>query len=74
MSFSARSPPLDLEAGLRTTSADTAALRRSRSSGPVDPQDFLDFLAQFETHADLLRARRGPRGEPFTLPQPNEPG
>ncbi len=68
MPSSERSEPLDLERGLPTTREDAAALRRIRSLGSVATGDFLRFMAALEPPAYLvLRARRGPRGEPFRL-------
>lgn len=63
------STPLDLEAGLRTRPEDVLALRRARRGRPVSLDDYLAFLRQFEDPpADVLRGRRGPRGErPFEL-------
>jgi hypothetical protein len=62
------SEPLDLEHGLPTTPEDVAALRRIRSLATVATSDFLRFMAALEPPAYLaLRARRGPRGEPFRL-------
>ncbi len=68
--ISARSStPLDLEAGLRTRPEDVQALRRARRGRPMSLDEYLAFLRQFEDlPADVLRARRGPRGDrPFEL-------
>ena len=68
MPSDARSEPLDLERGLPTTPEDVAALRRLRSHAVVATPDFLRFMAALEPPTYLaLRARRGPRGEPFRL-------
>jgi hypothetical protein len=59
---------LDLERGLPTTSEDVAAQRRLRSEAKVATLEFLRFMAALEPPTYLaLRARRGPRGEPFRL-------
>jgi hypothetical protein len=68
MSSNARSEPLDLERGLPTTPEDAAALRRLRLQAAIATPDFLRFMAALEPPTYLaLRARRGPRGEPFRL-------
>lgn len=68
MRSDARSDRLDLARGLPTSHEDTLALRRVRSTRPPTPEEYLDFLAQLPVPTnDELRARRGPRGEPFTL-------
>ena len=68
MPSDARSETLDLSRGLPTTPEDVAALRRLRRRAPISTQDFLRFLASLPapTYA-ALRARKGPRGEPFRL-------
>jgi hypothetical protein len=71
MPSNARSEPLDLARGLPTTPEDVAALRRLRSQTKVATADFLRFLAALEPPTYVaLRARRGPRGEPFRLTAP----
>lgn len=68
MSSKRPSEPLDLERGLPTTPADVEALRRARSLTRLSPEAYLRFLAQFPPPDEAaLRARRGPRGEPFKL-------
>jgi hypothetical protein len=66
----AESPaPIDLEAGLRTRPEDIAALRRAARPRNLSLEEYLDFLAKMgEPSCEVLRARRGPRGErPFQL-------
>jgi len=69
MNSARSSMPLDLEAGLRTRPEDVLALRRARGGKAMSLAEYLDFLRQFEdSPPDVLRARRGPRGErPFEL-------
>jgi hypothetical protein len=59
------------EAGLElpATPADVAALREAAKLRRVAPEDYLAFLAQFSASVSqaALRARKGPRGEPFRL-------
>ena len=56
---------LDLD--LPATVEDVAALRRARASVRMSGEEYLRFLAQFSFSPAALRARRGPRGEPFRL-------
>jgi hypothetical protein len=64
-----RSELLDLDRGLPTTPEDVAALRRLRFHSPVTTREFFRFMAALEPPTYLaLRARPGPRGEPFRLP------
>jgi hypothetical protein len=60
-------PDLDLESGLRTTAADSAAQRHRPEPFPTSFQPYFEFLAQFKTDPATLRAKKGPRGEPFKL-------
>ena len=63
------SEPLDLDHGLPTTDADVAILRRLRQPSTLATEDYLRFLALLvPPSTEALRARRGPRGEPFRLP------
>ena len=60
--------PLVLERDLRTLPADSIAQRRLRAGVDVSLVDYLDFLAQFPVPTrEQLRAKRGPRGTPFSL-------
>jgi len=59
------SPALDLERGLPTGPKDVAALRKP--AAVMSPAEYLEFLSQFTVSPAALRARPGPRGEPFTL-------
>jgi len=53
---------------IRTTAADVAALRRASRASAGGERDYLAFLARFPpATTESLRARRGPRGEPFRL-------
>jgi hypothetical protein len=53
---------------IRTTAADVAALRRASQAAASSVRDYLEFLARFPpASTESLRARRGPRGEPFRL-------
>jgi hypothetical protein len=67
MSSNDPSEPLDLDRGLPTTERDVEALRALRSSRMTDAQ-YVRFLATL-TPPDRasLAAKRGPRGEPFSL-------
>jgi hypothetical protein len=60
---------LDLERGLTTTVEDAAALKRLRADAKrMDLPAYLEFLAQFPgASEEELRARKGPRGVPFSL-------
>jgi hypothetical protein len=53
----------------RATPADVEALRRAVGLCRVSPEHYLQFLAQFSASAtyESLKARKGPRGEPFRL-------
>jgi hypothetical protein len=58
----------NLERDLPTTAEDVAALARLRHPRPPTPEAYLEFLRQLgDPPAEVLRRRRGPRGEPFTL-------
>ena len=63
------STPLDLEVGLRTRPEDVLALRRAKHRRPMSLEAYIAFLLQFQDPpVDVLRARRGPRGDrPFEL-------
>ena len=53
---------------IRTTAADSAALERASRAASGAVTDYLAFLARFPaTSNEALRAREGPRGEPFRL-------
>jgi hypothetical protein len=67
MSSIGRGEPLDLERGLKTTPGDVAALRAARELRPMSGPEYLVFLSQFNVAPEVLRARRGPHGEPFRL-------
>jgi hypothetical protein len=57
-----------LELAIPATDEDIAALRRARrESARIRPEDYLKFLSQFTASPAALRARKGPRGEPFKL-------
>jgi hypothetical protein len=59
---------LDLEKGLRTTPEDVAIQRRIHREQRISPQAFKAFLESLGPRPyEELRARKGPRGEPFTL-------
>ncbi len=66
--MSSQKPPalLDLERTLRVSQEDVEALRRARLAPPMSPEEYLKF-SSFEPSPEALRARRGPRGEPFRL-------
>jgi hypothetical protein len=63
------STPLNLDAGVRTSREDVAALRRARRTAQESLDGYLAFLKGLgHPPAAILRARRGPRGNtPFTL-------
>ena len=68
MSSDERPEPLDLDRGLPTTPEDVAVLRRLRLWPPTATRDYLRALASLKPASWMaLRARRGPRGEPFRL-------
>jgi len=58
----------NLERDLPTTLEDVLALRRARGESAMSPQQIADAVRQFgdSTFAER-RARKGLRGEPFTL-------
>jgi hypothetical protein len=59
---------LDLERGLPTSPEDVAAQRLLRIRATITTVDFLRFMAALEPPTSVaLRARRGPKGEPFRL-------
>lgn len=59
---------LDLERDLPTTPEDVAIQRRLRRRQRLSPEEFAAFLESLGPRPyEELRARRGPRGEPFTL-------
>ena len=67
MSSTDPSEPLDLERGSPTTERDVAALRALRYPSLTDAQ-YVRFLAALGTpDPALLAAKRGPRGEVFSL-------
>jgi hypothetical protein len=60
---------IDLERGLPVTPEDVDALRKLRGRATLTFAEYLAFLsAQPSPSFEQLKARRGPRGEPFTLP------
>jgi hypothetical protein len=60
--------PLDLDRGLPTTPEDVEVLRRLREGGPMPFEEYLRALSLLKPPSwEELRARRGPRGEPFRL-------
>ncbi len=69
MSFAEPSAPIDLEAGLQTRPEDIAALRRAARHRALSLEEYMDFLAALgDPLHEILRARRGPRGDrPFEL-------
>lgn len=69
MTSSGRSDWLDLERGLPTTEADTAALRAAAESGRLSAEEYIRFLGRLPapTYHDLKR-RPCPVGvPPFSL-------
>jgi len=53
---------------IRATTADVAALRRASRAAEAREGNYLAFLARFPpASTETLRARQGPRGEPFRL-------
>jgi hypothetical protein len=69
MTSNERPEAIDLGRGLPTTAEDVEALHRARSEGVPDLDAFLRFLAQLPLLTyEQLRAKPGPRGEPFRLP------
>jgi hypothetical protein len=75
MRSSERSPAIDLERDLPTTTEDVAALRRARTLVPLDMAGYLRFLAQLPQlpYAALAARRRRAPDVPFELPA-EEPG
>jgi hypothetical protein len=68
MRSSGSADPLDLARDLPTTAADVAALRRAAAARRLELEDYLRFLAGLGSPPpEALRARPGPRGEPFRL-------
>lgn len=58
----------NLDADLPTTSDDVRALRAAREGSAMSPEQIARTLTQLgHPPAAELRARRGPRGESFTL-------
>ena len=71
--LSDRSDRIDLDAGLPTTSADTAFLKSLRKPRAIPTKDYLRFISLLDPPSvGALRARPGPRGEPFRLPELRE--
>lgn len=70
MSSSERSEPLDLDNGLPVTAEDVLAQRRRREApSTMSVTEYFRFLAAFPPASyEQLKGRRGPQGEPFTLP------
>jgi hypothetical protein len=69
MRSNARSEKLDLGRDLPTTAEDTAALRRARTTRPLDLEAYLRFLDPMPNPTPGgLRERRGPRADrPFVI-------
>ena len=67
MSSNETSPAPLAELSLPATEEDVAALRRAAAATRIAPEDYLRFLSQFKFSQESLRARKGPRGEPFKL-------
>ena len=62
------SEPLDLERDLPTSHEDVVALRRLRASAALSQAEYFRFLSRLPAPPlEKLRARKGPRGEPFRL-------
>jgi hypothetical protein len=69
MSSSDSSSPLDLAAGHPVTPEDVAAQRVLAPKAIPTLEEYFEWLAQFPSPTyEELKARRGPCGEPFTLP------
>ena len=67
MSSNDRPDLLDLERGLPTTEEDVIALRKLRYPSMTDAE-YMRFLTTLHTpDQETLRAKHGPRGEPFKL-------
>ena len=64
MSSSEKWPPIEIPIA---TPEDIAALRRASRPVGLSGEAYLKFLAQFHATPEQLRARKGPRGEPFRL-------
>jgi hypothetical protein len=63
------SDPLDLDHGLPVTAEDVVAQRRLQAPPFTSAGEYLDFLDALPAPTyEELKARRGPRGEPFVLP------
>lgn len=57
-----------LEQDLPTTAEDVAVLRRLRREVALTPEEYQEFLrAVPQPSPEAIRARKGPRGEPFEL-------
>jgi hypothetical protein len=69
MRSSDSSEPLDLERGLPVSPEDVAAQHRLRAPSASSLEEYLAWLTSLPppTH-EALKARPGPRGEPFVLP------
>jgi hypothetical protein len=58
----------DLERDLPTSHEDVVALRRLRASAALSQAEYFRFLSRLPAPPlENLRARKGPRGEPFRL-------
>jgi hypothetical protein len=69
MNSNDRSEPLDLERRSPTTERDVEVLRALRYPRMTDDQ-YLRFLATLPVpDRASLAAKRGPKGEPFSLPR-----
>ena len=67
MSSNGRSPLPAPDLTLPATAEDVAALRRARAPRALGDEEYLRLLAACRATQEQLRARRGPRGEPFRL-------
>jgi hypothetical protein len=61
------SAPDRVDLAPRADERDRAALRKG-ARPRLTPEAYLRFLAELPVDHAALRKRRGPRGEPFTLP------
>lgn len=66
MSSSKHAIRTETDFGPWASQADRAALR-SDERRPMTPEEYERFLAQFPVTPEVLRQRKGPRGEPFRL-------
>lgn len=69
MNSNDRSEPLDLQQGLPTTERDVEALRALRYPKMTDAQYLLFLTSLGAPDRASLAGKRGPQGEPFSLPR-----